>query len=232
MQKIPDDMLTLFKVAKGIENPKTDRLKIYRELVFNRFEDFIKATFPNFSSYAGENLRQLIKEFVKTEHRSPLLLDVGKEFVKFFKNFKSFPKEEKPFLEDLLLYEWLEVEVFNSPDEETSYEFSWNEKYRLSVFSRLQEFEYPVHKLKDLRKEEIVKRKGKYYLLIYRDSEDKVRHVELTPFVYNFLSLINSGVEPLRVFDKLEVELDRSIVKEYLEKFLMELIQTGILVKR
>ena len=231
VQRGLDEIETLFTVAKGLERPKNPALEVYHRLVYNRFEDFIKTSFPLFSSFAGEELEPLIGEFLKLDHTSPLLIDLGREFVEFFKETGTNLKESKPFLEDLLLYEWSEIEVFNAPDEDGPSEFSWKDSYRLSVSSKLLHLRYPVHRAGELSPEEILKRQGDHYILLYRDRESEVKRVKLTAFVYKFLRDINSGISPIEAFEKSELGEEKEEAKPYLERFLRELLELGVLVK-
>ncbi len=219
-------------VAKGLEEPESEALRLYRELVYNRFEDFTKTSFPLFSSFAGEDLKPLVEEFLKEDHSSPLLVDLGKDFLEFFERVETHLKERLPFLRELLLYEWSEIEVFKAQDEEVASEFSWKGSYRLSSASRLLRFMYPVHRAQELSAEEILKGKGEHFLLLYRDRNYRVRSQELTPFVYGFLKEIDSGRSPLEVLEGSDISSEeKREARPYLERFLKELLDLGILIK-
>ena len=215
-----------------MEEPESEALALYRELVYNRFEDFIKTSFPLFSSFAGEDLKPLVEEFLKEDHTSPLLVDLGRDFLGFFERIETPLKERLPFLEELLLYEWSEIEVFKAQDEEGASDFSWEGSYRLSSSSKLLKFRYPVHRAQELSTEEILKAEGEHYLLLYRDRSDKVRSQELTPFVYGFLKDIDSGRSPLEVLEGSDLSSEeKREARPYLERFLKELLDLRILVK-
>ncbi|WP_457601149.1 HvfC/BufC family peptide modification chaperone [Hydrogenivirga sp.] len=227
-----DSMKRLFSVAKGEVSSDNPRESIYHELVYNRFEDFIRTSFPLFSSFVGSSLEPLVREFLSLEHRSPLLLSLGEEFLRFFKGKKTDLKERYPFLEELLLHEWLEIELFNAPDESPSETFSWEERYRLSSTARLLELEYPVHKGEGMTAEELAGARGKYHLLLYRGPNDDVRSVELTGFVFSFLRELCEGADPLEALEGRNLGDELELVRSYLDKFLGELVSLGVLVKR
>ena len=215
-----------------MEEPESEALALYRELVYNRFEDFIKTSFPLFSSFAGEDLKPLVEEFLKEDHTSPLLVDLGRDFLRFFERIETPLKERLPFLEELLLYEWSEIEVFKARDEEVASDFSWEGSYRLSSSSKLLKFRYPVHRAQELSKEEILKGKGEHFLLLYRDKSDKVRSQELTPFVYGFLKDIDSGRSPIEALKGSDLSSEeKRKARPYLERFLKELVDLRILIK-
>ena len=225
-------MKTLFEVAKGLKDPQNSAQETYHLLVFNRFFDFVETSFPLFSSFAEDKLRPLIKEFLRERHTSPLLFELGREFLDFFRRSETSLKERFPFLEELLLYEWTEIEVFNAPDEDETSTMSWEGRYRLSKSARLLCLQYPVHRAEELSAEEIVSRKGEYHLLIYRDRENEVKRTDLTPVVYRFLDLINSGETPSSALEGSGLGEHAEEARPYLERFLKELSDLRILIKK
>ncbi len=224
-------MERLFMVAKGFNKAKTPAQEIYRKLVFNRFEDFIRTSFPLFTYFAEDELSSLIEEFLKLRHPHPLLIDLGREFLQFFREKDTPLKKRIPFLEDLLLYEWTEIEIFNAPDEETEREFSWEGKYIFSRSSRLLHLTYPVHRAEELSEDEIIEGAGNYHFILYRDREHEVRRAKLTPFVYGFLRAVGSGKVPADVIDNSGLgKEDKEESKPYLERFLKDLVNLGVLI--
>ncbi len=232
MRRELESIKLLFETAKGVRSPEDNALGVYRDLVHNRFEDLIRTSFPKFSQIVGEDLSSIVDEFVKVKHSSPLLLHATKEFVDFFRSFDSPIKREHPFLEELLFHEWLEIHLFNLPEEGERAEFSWESLFRISRTCALSEFTYPVHKLGSLSPEDISGRKGAYYLLTYRGFSEEVKSVELTEFVYAFLRDIDSGVTPSDALKRKGLGEEEEFVRGYLDKFLRELCDLGVLVKR
>lgn len=224
-------MEILFTVARGVKKPENKRMEIYRELVYNRFEDFIKTSFPLFFSFVEQEIEPLVRKFVEMDHTSPLLIDIGREFVEFFRSIETSLKHRLPFLEDLLIYEWAEIEVFNALDEEITPGFSWEGRYRLSRSSRLIHLNYPAHSIDGLSQRDILERKGSYYILLYRDPTTEVKRVELTAFVYDFLREVDSGRSPMSALENSSLGEEKEEVKWYLERFLKELLNFGILVE-
>lgn len=227
-----NEMKNLFEVAKGLKVPQNSAQETYHLLVFNRFYDFVETSFPLFSSLAEDELKSLIRDFLKLKHTYPILLGLGKEFVEFFRKVETPLKEKLPFLEELLIYEWTEIEVFNAPEEREAVPMSWEGHYRISKSARLLRFEYPVHKAEELSAEEILSGKGEYHLLIYRDREDEVKRTDLTPVVYRFLYLINSGETPSSALEVSDLGEYAEEARPYLERFLSELIALKVLIKK
>jgi len=225
------EMKKLFESAKGIIPPEHDGLKVYADLAYGRFEDFIRTSFPNFCRYVGDDLEPVVREFIKLRHEEPLLLRLGREFLEFFKEGDLPLKAKYPFLEELLLYELLEIELFNAPDDLYGGDFSWDGVYRLSKTAVLESFSYPVHKCAGLTSEDLSGSKGEYYLLIYRGKGEEVRSVELTDFVFSFLKDVVGGATPGRALEGKGLGVELDYVEPYLEKFLGELLSLGVLVK-
>jgi len=225
------EMRKLFETAKGVKDPEEHNLEVYHQLVYNRFEDFIRTSFPVFSSFLEGELETIVDEFLRERHTKPLLIELGREFVEFFRGRDYHFKDTLPFLEELLLYEWLEIELFNAPDDASSEDFHWEGRYRLSSTSRLLRFSYPVHRCEGVSTEDILKKKGDYYLLLYRGNTKEVRNVELTEFVYSFLKDITGGMSPEEALECRDLGEDREEVKAYLERFLKELVNFGVIIK-
>ena len=232
MRRDLEEIRLIFETAKGIRSPEDHALGVYKNLVHNRFEDLIRTSFPKFSDLVDEELPTMVDEFLKVKHSSPLLLHVTKEFLDFFKA-QSFPVKSKyPFLEDLLLHEWLEIHLFNLPEDGERAEFSWDFSLRLSRTSVLTDLSYPVHKIGGLSADDVIRKKGSYYLLTYRGFSEEVKSVELTEFVYTFLRDIDGGMTPISALKEKKLGEEEDFVKSYLEKFLRELCDLGVMVKR
>lgn len=224
-------MKELFRTAKGIVHPKTEGMRVYADLAYGRFEDFVKTSFPNFCRCAGESIKPIVREFLREKHSEPLLLKLGRDFFDFFKAGDLPLKERYPFLEELLLYELLEIELFNAPDDLYGGEFSWEGAYRLSETALLRSFSYPVHKCEGMTPEKLAKGRGSFYLLLYRGKGEDVRSVELTEFVFSFLKDIAGGASPEEALKARGLGEEEKGARPYLEKFLKELLDLGVLVK-
>ncbi|MDQ7082032.1 MAG: putative DNA-binding domain-containing protein [Aquificota bacterium] len=226
-------MEKVFQIATGRREAREERLKVYRDLVRTRIEDVLSTTFPVFRRFTGDQFEKLVSEFLPMPHRSPLLMDLPGEFLEFFRSKRTSLKDRLPFLEDLMVYEWLESALFNAPEEGTS-TFSWEGNYRFSASSRLASFRYPVHRAEEMEAEDLLEREGAYHLLLFRDPEDLiVKQVELTDFVYTFLKGVGGGRKPEEVLRALKPEdLELEDLKPYLERFMGDLCSKGVLVSR
>ncbi len=224
-------METLFRTARGEVEPADRGSALYRDLVFNRFYDTVKTSFPVFSKIVGRKvLRDLVSDFLKEDHRSPILADLSYDFAEFFRRTDHPVKERLPFLEDLLEFELAELEVFTAPDSPVDKEpFDWNSNFEITPSCKLKEFSYPVHRAEEIEPKDLLKMRGSYYMILYRDPEDHgVKRLDLTEFVYNFLrSVLIEGKTPAESFRIEDPDLEPEEVKPYLERFLGDLLRMG-----
>ncbi len=176
---------------ENIFNLPEERLSIYRNLVFNNIEDTCSKAFPIAKLFLNKKWEKLISEFLK-KHKftSPYLWEVPKEFIDFLYTKNFF--QDKPLLKEIMLYEWIEIELFNEDIPVMESEFSWYRVYRFSNTARLFSFDYPVHRVSELENLEL--HRGKYYLIIYQNPENNnVEYLEITKFLFQILEKINSG---------------------------------------
>jgi hypothetical protein len=101
-----------------------------------------------------------------------------------------------PFLNDLLYFEWLEMEVHTMEDMEypkARSEGDWmSERIALNPEHKLIPLTYPVHIVAPGK--ELEEKKGNYFLLIYRDKETgNVQFIDLSMFYTYILENIKNG---------------------------------------
>ncbi len=220
----------------GIIGKKTNlnskEVELYRELVFNRFLDSFEHAFPNTKEVLGtEVFSLLVRDYVKEHHPNQILWQEAKGLVDFvIKNQWKF-KKDFPFLDELIYYEWLEIELSNEIDESSSSDFNWNKKYQINKTARLNIYEYPVHKYENLSINDILDSKGRYNLLVFREPENfEIKTIELTDFVYQILNEVSSGTEPLSSLKSKKVDIDIEEIIPYLENFFTELVEKKVFI--
>ena len=224
-----------FEIQKEfIEKVINDRNgSIYGKLVFNNIENTCSKAFPIGKSLIKDRWETLIEEFIKNASFStPYLWEIPKEFIDFCRKKDIGKIIGAEYLYDLLKFEWLEIELFNTDFPNKSSEFSWDKKMFISKTASLQTFEYPVHRLGSLSLDELEHYKGKYYLLLYNSPEDlEISYFEITPFLYEFLSVVGTDTN-LSILKKLSEKYGihyEEILKE-LEEFLVLLVKEKVLV--
>lgn len=198
---------------EALFNPLMNRHQVYRDMVYHRFSETISNTYPILSERLGERLHGLIREFQRSGAKSVLMSDMASEFGDFLKNHPIH--REFPYLEDLLWFEYSEMELLLEQFKEEEAAFSWSGHYRLSSSSRVKQLSYPLHRgdFED---------SGIYPLLLYYDFEEsRVYFEEITPFAYTVLTMfrVHAPNEVLEALSR-SYEVDQDDLLEPLEQLL------------
>ena len=166
----------------GIEDR---RMAIYRGLFFNNLYNLLGTFFPVLRKITSDDRwKHFIREFMKVHRaKTPYFLELPEEFLGFLQNEYQFVDDDYPFLTELAHYEYAELALRVSPDE--------NDMSRVdrggnlltgapvkSVLAWAFAYHYPVHRIStDFLPAEETEQPS--YLAIYRRSDDKVRFLEL-----------------------------------------------------
>ncbi len=185
----PDDLIDINK----------DNLYQYRRLCFNIASDIIETAYPITFSYLNKDVwEELVTEYFK-EHKcqTTQVWRMPLEFYGYCIEKNIGEKLNIPFLNDLLHFEWLELEVHTMEDIEYpkfTENGDWvNDKIAMNPEHKLIQLMYPVHTTAP--SEELTAKKGDYFLLIYREKESgNVQFVDLSMFYTYILENIKNGV--------------------------------------
>jgi len=169
----------------GIEGARADRLPQYRRLVFNVVKSNLKNAFPLCAKIMGEEeFTRLVQDFFQLHDcKTPSIWKLPAELLEHARVHHLAEKFGRPYLDDLLLFEWMEIEVYTMPDEEIK-PFSCEgdllkDLLYVNPEHRLINLTYPVH-MKAAGEQE--KNKGNYFLLLYREpGSGKVKFINLSP---------------------------------------------------
>ena len=184
---------------EGLIDINADNLYQYRRLCFNIASDIIETAYPITFSYLNcEVWENLVTEYF-AEHKCQTT-QVWKMPLEFYDYCVEKNVQEKlgiPFLNDLLYFEWLELEVHTMEDinyPKFNEEGDWvNNKIALNPEHKIIPLTYPVHTTAP--GEELIAKKGSYFLLIYREKESgNVQFVDLSMFYTYILENIKNGV--------------------------------------
>lgn len=209
------------------DNPSSNAYGVYQKLVFYRYEEIIKNTFPEFMKYISEyDLEKSVYEFMKTPPSTPFVWQIANDYRKFVKKNKIF--HDKKFLYELLYFDWIEVEVEMKEYKETKQsKFSWDNSYKLAPSARVKKFKYDI-----INKDYETNREN--YLIIYFDFEqNEVLFREINQFIYVLIKRVNkkeSLEKTLKTLCK-ENDLELQEAKAVLEEALKELISQDALLK-
>lgn len=215
---------------KDIPGLTKGRVRHYRRLVFNVVSNTLEQAYPLSCDLLGEEAwNKIVNDFFSGhDAQSPQVWKLPLEFYEWAVENNQDEKTNFEFLNDLLLFEWLEIEVFTMPDIDLpayrAYGDYLTDPLVINQEYRIIELSYPVHKVS---LEKCIDHKGKYFLLAFREpSSKKVQFIELSIFyVFILERIISQGsgladvlVEAVTAF-KLENEMDiNTKVKSFFEQ--------------
>jgi len=179
------------------DNVPTERMAVYKEIVFNNLFESVSACFPVAQKVFGKRAwLKLTKTFLR-EHsaNSPLFREIPEEFLKFLATQADLP----PYLVDLCHYEWVELQVMFMPDaleaNGAAYQIdaTGNLLLHQPVFTpamQLLSYDYPVQKIAPRH---VPKEQCSTYLLVYRNIDDIVKFIELNAVTYKLIELLQQN---------------------------------------
>ena len=205
--------------------------KVYANLLFYRLKDLFSKSFPRFTKLVGDEIfSKLIYDFLKHGASNPILWKVNDEFKDFVLKNSVL---EIPFLEDLLYFEYLEIEMYMSDfSKEKKATYSLNNSYRLSNAVKLITLSYPVHHPDFDTNSEAFQRGEQFILLYHKEKTNEIIHEEITAFSREFLQMLKKKDSLLAHIQDIATvyELDRQEILEVYEGVLQRYVQDKILV--
>jgi hypothetical protein len=172
-------------------NVKPERMAMYRELFFNNIDGFLNANFPILHSLFSEHdWTELVQDFF-AHHvcQTPHFSEIPEEFLAYLQHERKNPND-LPFLFELTHYEWVEMALSISHEEFTSLplENLMTAKLKLSSLACVLAYQFPVQKIcaefRPLTNEQST------FLVVYRNENDLVQFLEITPLTFQLLQLI------------------------------------------
>jgi hypothetical protein len=177
------------------------RLTHYRRLVYNVIRDTMDRAFPIALAALGEETWDLLVQdfFTHGFPQTPQVWRLPLEFYNYHKRKESGARIQKPYLEDLLYFEWIEIEVHTMPDRPfPNYVSKGNLFTDILAFNpdfEIIQLEYPVHMYPAREAAEL---KGDYFVLIFREPETgKVLFLNLSAIHTYILGLLLDEGRPL-----------------------------------
>lgn len=215
------------------------RAQIYRGLIYNIIENSLVNAFPIAHAELSQVEWQLLVNDFLREHKakSALLWLMPKEFKEFVKRMGYAQKIKKPYLDNLLEFEWLEIEVYMMPDQpRPNFKLHGNSNSDLIIvnpeFKTLQ-LEYPVYKR---LKSEFYQTPARYDLVCFRHPETmKVCFVEVSEIFVSILERLKSGPITLNgltshVVDRFGAQVADKALKESILAFIAEMITQRLIL--
>lgn len=180
---------------------KPQRMAMYRELFFNNIDSFLSANLPVLRAILNDRQWFELGQdfFAKHANQSPHFSEIPEEFLDYLQNERD-RSDDFPFMLELAHYEWVEMAL--SIAKETVYENQQdlddlaNQHIRLSPLAWPLVYQYPVHKISPDFLPETAPEQATF-LIVYRNVEDEVNFIEITPITYRLLEIIQEHEQVL-----------------------------------
>ena len=186
----------------SIDGLTENRVHHYRELVYNVVDDTLQSAFPLTFNLLPENEWNEIVHYFFSTHKcqSNSVWKMPHEFYLFVEQNDLDIKKKYNFIEELLLFEWTEIEIYMMPDvqyPEFKSKGGWlGEIIAVNPEYKILQFNYPVH----LKNHQSITNddSGEYYVLIFREKETgKVQFMNLSVYFAWLIEKIEIEKKPL-----------------------------------
>jgi hypothetical protein len=180
---------------------KPQRMAMYRELFFNNIDSFLSANFPVLRTLLNDRQWFELGQdfFAKHASQSPHFSEIPEEFLDYLQNERD-GSEDFPFLLELAHYEWVEMALSiakeAAPANPQNLDDLQNRRIRLSPLAWPLAYQYPVQKISPDFLPETAPELATF-LVVYRNPEDEVNFIEITPMTYRLLQIIQEREEAL-----------------------------------
>ncbi|MEM9101768.1 MAG: putative DNA-binding domain-containing protein [Pseudomonadota bacterium] len=176
----------------GIESR---RLKVYTELFYNNIEGFIANGFPILRSLTSdEDWHKTVRAFMKYHQcQTPYFLQISEEFLEFLTSDIVVPIKNFPFLLELAHYEWVELALMVSPENNTLQDVKSGEEmetvWQVSPLAWHLAYAFDVQNIGDEYIPEHAPQ-SPTFLVVYRKQDDEVAFMAINAVTYRLLELI------------------------------------------
>ena len=175
---------------------ESKRMRVYTEIVFNNLYASVSACFPVARQVLGIRAwRRLVRNFF-VQHRchSPLFRQIPEEFLHYLDGLDEIALAAlPPFLKQLAHYEWIELALAVADVEAPQVDPEGDllaEQPVLAPALALLNYDYPVQRISRRFKPTTPEPVN---LLVFRNSADEVRFVELNAVTARLLELLQAG---------------------------------------
>ncbi len=189
------------------------RIAMYRELFFNNIDSFLSANFPVLQAILDD--RQWLELgqdfFARHACQSPHFSKIPEEFLAYLQNERD-GSNDFPFMLELAHYEWVEMALSIAKETVSDHHHNpaklQNQRIQLSPLAWPLAYQYPVHKISpDFLPESPPEQAT--FLIVYRNPDDEVNFMEITPITYRLLEIIQEH-EQVSVIDCLKQVAEES----------------------
>ena len=169
-----------------LEGVPAERMAVYEALFFNNIEGFISGAFPLLHRLIeADRWQRLVRSFI-AEHQAhtPYFLEISQEFLAWLQQGYVAEAGDPPFMLELAHYEWVELALDVSEAELPAQ--GW------SPLAWPLAYQWPVQRISaDFQPSEPPAEPT--CLLVWRDGQDKVRFMQISPFAYQLATRLQAG---------------------------------------
>lgn len=214
------------------------RIRHYHRLVQNVVNDTLDTAFPITLAALGQDAWILLVNdfFTAGLPQTPQVWKLPYEFYRYHAEQETGKRIQREYLDDLLLFEWMEIEVHTMPDREYP-EFVekgnlFLDRLAFNPEHEIVQLEYPIH---THPAQQAVDKKGDYFALLYRLPESgNVKFLALSPLNTYIFSRLLEAERPLNEikgeFARLAGIESGRYLDEALEKFFQDLMDRKLIL--
>lgn len=180
-------------VPEGI---KSQRMAMYRELMFNNIQGFLANNFPVLRKILEDPVWEALAQdfFLKHASQSPYFSEISEEFLTYLEYERDTQTNTPAFLLELAHYEWVEMALSISTDSQSENSAEFIDKLLTSELSISSVawplvYQFPVHLIApDFQPTQ--PSSTPTYLVVYRNSQFAVKFLEINSITYRMLEII------------------------------------------
>ena len=163
-----------------------ERMAVYETLFFNNIEGFISGAFPVLRRlFEASRWQRLVRSFIATHQaRTPFFLQISQEFLAWLQQGYVAEAGDPPFMLELAHYEWVELALDVSDAQVPAQ--GW------SPLAWPLAYQWPVQRI-GVDYQPLTPPAEPTCLLVWRDAQDKVRFMQLSPFAYQLAARLQAG---------------------------------------
>ncbi len=204
------------------------RVHHYRRLVYNVVKNTMDQAFPiTVSSMEEEEWNNLVHEFFANHQAtSTQIWKLPYEFYQYHFSRDTGSKLEKPYLGDLLYFEWAEIKIHTMPDKDAGDFINEGNpitgRFVLNPEHELIQLSYPVHIHPVTKVEE---NKGSYYVLLFRHPDTgNVKFLDLSILHAFMLTKVQETGDSIEKFKGEIARIANVESEKFLDEFLSDFV--------
>ena len=185
----------------NLTNVRKDNLPQYRRLIRNIFVDTLSTAYPITCDFLStEEWENLVDNFMMHHSpSSPQVWHMPRELWEYVSESGLPLTKQHPFFNELLWFEWLEIELYMMKNIPADYNTNGNiekDKLVLNPEHSLQIFQWPVF----LKHPNQIKEtdKGHYFLVMFRHPDTgSVHFLSISPYIVRLLEMLEEEAASL-----------------------------------